>query len=243
MALFAYRQQVQRLLNDVAVARFNPTDLDIYINSARGQLAGEAECVRVYATLPTAAGQRQYPFSSIAFPVGTQGVQGVINVRMMTYSVPGSEGQAMVTPREWEFFNTYVLATMPLVDGSGNPIGGAPEMWAQFGQGANGTLFINRPDIIYTLNLDTVCYPVQLTTDATPEAVPYLWTDAIPYYAAYLALLAVQEDEKAAGMLKLYQGFAARARQIATPSVLPHQYEQAPDPMMQSRLGLVKAVA
>ena len=30
-------------------------------------------------------------------------------------------------------------------------------------------IIVNLPDIDYTLNLDTVCYPVTLTTDATAE--------------------------------------------------------------------------
>jgi hypothetical protein len=229
--LFVYRQQVQRLLNDLVVARFNPGDLDFYINTARGQIAGEAECIRVYGNLAVTAPTQQYPFSAITFPAGTVGVRGVINVRMMTFSLLGATGAVLVTPREWEYFNTFFLS-------QNVPQAGVPSTWSQFGQGVNGTIFINLPDTNYALNLDTVCYPSSLNTDADPEAIPYLWTDAVPYFAAYLALLTAKDGQGADNMMKLYQQFVMRARAFATPSVLSGQYEQAPDPMMSGRLGV-----
>ncbi len=234
--LIAYQQATRLLLNDAGFATFNDFDLATYISSARGQIAGAEECIRIYASLAVTAAAQQYPFSAIALPAGTVGVQGAINVRMETYQVPGTVGNLMVTPREWEYFNTFVLSNAA-------PPAGPPDTWAQFGQGVNGTIFVNLLDANYTLNLDTVCYPVVLTTDATPEAIPYLWTDAVPYYAAYLAMLSAQSVEAAAGMYKMYELFAQRARQYATPSVLPHQYAGGPDPVMASRLGLTAGKA
>jgi hypothetical protein len=46
MALNAYVGATQRLLHDTAGQRYSTTDLTIYINDARSQLAVEAECVR-----------------------------------------------------------------------------------------------------------------------------------------------------------------------------------------------------
>lgn len=231
MALFGYRQQVQRLLADLSVARFAPGDLDSYINTARGQIAGEGECVRVYASLTVNGAAQQYQFSSITLPAGTTGVAGVLNVRMVTYQIPGTAGQVRMTSREWEWFNTFVLSN-PV------PVAGPPTFWCQFGQGALGTIFVNLLDQQYTLALDTVCYPSALRLDSDPEKIPYLFTDAVPYFAAYLALLQAQQADAAAGMFKLYSMFMNRARGAATPSVLPGQYEQAPDPEMANRLGL-----
>jgi hypothetical protein len=67
-----------------------------------------------------------------------------------------------------------------------------------------------------------------------------LWVDAIPYYAAYLAML-TNHEEGADNMLKLYEEYVRRARQFATPSVLSGQYSQAPDMMMASRFGITRA--
>lgn len=227
--LFAYRQQCQRLLHDAGDARFNPADLDSYINTARGQLAGETECIRVYASLALAANTQQYPFSSITFPAGTTGVQGVLNVRMASYAL--GTGAVNVRPRPWEWFNLYYLCH-PV------PQAKAPEVFAQFGQGANGTLWFNLPDLPYTVNLDTVCFPVTLTTDTTPEAIPYLWSDAVPYFAAYLAMLNAQKVDAADAMLKLYSVFVDRARKAATPTVMPRIYQGTEDPFLANRLGI-----
>ena len=225
MALTDYLQTTRRLLNDAGFARFNDFDLREWVGIARGQIAGEGECIRVYGTLAVTAAAQQYPFSAIAFPAGTTGVQAPINVRMITYGVPAATGQAPVTSREWEWFNQYVLAQPA-------PIASRPRVWAQFGQGVNGTIFINLLNGPYTLSVDTVCYPSPLTNNSDPEAIPYLWTDAVPYFAAYLALLTAGNAEAAAGMFKLYQMFVMRARTFATPSVLPGQYAQGPDPEM-----------
>ena len=46
MALNAYIGATQRLLHDTAGQRYSTTDLTTYINTARSQLAVEAECVR-----------------------------------------------------------------------------------------------------------------------------------------------------------------------------------------------------
>jgi hypothetical protein len=154
---------------------------------------------------------------------------------MVTYTIPGTAppGAVLITPREWEFFNTFVLAQPA-------PVAGPPNTWAQHGQGINGTIFVNTPDLPYVLNLDTVCVPSSMSSDSDPEPIPGLWVDAIPYYAAYLAML-TNHEEGADNMLKLYEEYVRRARQFATPSVLSGQYSQAPDMMMASRLGITRA--
>lgn len=238
--LISYLERVRLILADIGFVRYNDYDLISFLNTARGQIAGEAECVRVYGTLAVDQTTQQYPFTQIVFQTGTVGVQGVINVRMVSYIFPGfvANGGYLVTPREWEFFNAFVLAQPVPLDSSGNPIGSAPSVWAQFGQGVNGTLFINQLDQAYTLHCDTVCYPKDLASDSDVEAIPPFWTDAVPYFAAYIALLTAQNMEAADNMLKLYKVFADRARGFATPSVLPHQYEGSPNPLMANQLGI-----
>jgi hypothetical protein len=226
--LNSYLQQTQLLLNDVGEAKYNLADLVTYVNTARGQIAGEAECIRVYATLAVNAPTQEYPFSSITFPAGVQGVQGVLNVRMANYAL--GNGAVLVRPRPWEWFFVYYVCNQQVAK--------APEVFAQFGQGALGTLWINLPDGPYTLSLDTVCFPSPLIDDNTSEALPYLWTDAVPYYAAYFALLTAQNTQAAAEMMKLYGMFVQKARGGATPSVEPFIYQQSPDPFLANRLGI-----
>lgn len=242
--LTSYLAATSSLLQNPAAPNplYSTASLTTFINSARGQLAGESEAIRFMGTLPLVAAQRVYPFTSISLS-GAAGVQGVLNARMLWYQV--GQGQKMIRPRPWEWFGLYELNTAV-------PKSGAPKVWAQYGQGAEaqavpfpvegGSLYISPlPDTVYTCPVDCVCYPIPLVDDTTPEAIPYLWTDAVPYYAAYLALLSAQtgvRTQEAQGMFKLYSEFVQRARRASTPSVLPGIYPQNPSPVRANQLGL-----
>jgi hypothetical protein len=68
--------------------------------------------------------------------------------------------------------------------------------------------------------------------DTTVEAIPELWADAIPYFAAYLALLSAQSAQRqgdANRMFERYTEFVNRARAASTPSILPGNYKQQPN--------------
>lgn len=226
--LDTYLQRTQLLLGDQTFETFNEPDLVTYINIGRGQIAGAAECVRVYVTLAVTAASQQYAFSSITLGSYSTSVQGVLNVRQIAYSV--GDGQKPLYARPFPYFQQFVLGTAV-------PQAGPPKIWSQFGQGALGTLFFNKLDAAYTLSLDAVAYPIDLTDDSTPEALPYQWTDAVPFFAAYYALMAV-DPERSAMMYREYEKFEARARAQTTPAVLPGNAAQSTDPFMPNRLGM-----
>lgn len=153
-------------------------------------------------------------------------------------------GNVWITPRGFEWL-TYYRLNNPV------PQQARPTDWSQFGQGAapapsqqadGGTLYVDPvPDQSYTATCDCVCYPITLVDDTTAEALPYLWTDAVPYFAAYLALLSAQtgaREEMANRMFARYQEFVNRARAFSNPSVLGGQYAQAPSLVRQNQLGL-----
>lgn len=222
MALTAYQNQVTRLLQYPAAptSLYATSDITTWINSARQQLAAEGECIRVACTLSiTHGGGNVYPFSSITIP-GSLGYLEVLNVREIVVS-----GANMLNPWPFEYFNRYFL--------SPPPANGPPTDWTQYGQGVNGTLYINPTPAIaqtYTLNLDTVMLPIVLVDDTTIEAIPYPWTDAVAYYAAYLALLSAQTGARQADaqrMFERYTEFVNRARRFSNPSVLNFQYPQS----------------
>jgi hypothetical protein len=232
--LNTYLGATRRLLQNPAApaSLYSDADLTSYINTARGQLAGDSESVRFMASLPVSAGVRVYPFTAVSL-AGGAGLQGVLHVRNVWYSA--GSGQLYVYARAFEWFSVYEL-------NNAAPQSGPPKMWAQYGQGAQaqtvpnpvggGSIYVGPlPDRPYTLTLDTVCLPVPLVDDTTPEAVPALWTDAVPYFAAYLALLGAQtgtRTEEAMKMLQLYTEFVQRGRKAATPGVLPGIYPQNP---------------
>src|SRR5690349_5170447 len=121
--LTTYQTRTQQLLQNpgAPTSLYSTADITSYINTARGQLAGEVECIRVLGTLPTVVGQPVYDFSAINIGVsGTTGVSGVMNVRQMGYAV--GTGKQWVASRNWEWYFQYHL---------NNPVpsSGPPSVW------------------------------------------------------------------------------------------------------------------
>lgn len=233
MALFAYQQQTQLLIRDIAQKDVNPLDLKTYINQARAWLAGDSQALKVLGTYTITSGsQGPYPFSGITL-TGATGVQGVLNVRQQWY-VAGS-GQLWFRSRPWPWFSVYFM-------NSAAPATGVPKAWSQYGEGENGTVFVGPvPDQDYTVNADCVCVPIPLADDTTIEALPAPWTIAVPYYAAYLALLSSQtgdREQNAEKMLQLYEKFMTGARRQATSEVMPTNFSQVPNPVRDNQLGV-----
>lgn len=234
--LTAYQQATARLLQNPGApnALYATADLTAYINTSRGQLAGESESIRAVGTLALTQGVQVYPFSAVTYASASSvsGIQGPLNIRT-AWRLVGS-GQAWIRPRPWEWFSLYEL-------NNPTPVQGPPTVWAQLGQGAAGTIYVSPvPDQSYTLNVDVPSYPIPLADDSTVEAIPYLWTDAVPFFAAYYALLAAQSTARQADadkMLQRYTLFVQRARSAATPSVLPTIYAQTGNPVSQNQLG------
>lgn len=250
MALTAYQSRVSQLLQNPTSPTINPlystSDITGWINQARVQVAAESECLRTIGTVSTVSSQRPYLFTAVNIGVAaTVGLAGIINIRRINRT--SGTGQVYMTPRPWEYFDQYYM-------NNSAPVNGAPTVWAQYAQGAGwltgqtitsvggGSFYVDPPpDAVYTLNVDAVCYPIVLVNDSTVEAIPPLWSDAVAYFAAYLALMSSQTSARANDaqrMFGLFEQFMQRARQFSNPSVLRHQYEQATDITQVAKLGL-----
>lgn len=245
MALTAYQTATRNLLQNptAPTTLLDNTTLNTCINTARGQIAGEGECIRYQATINTVVGQRAYNFASLNTGTSaTNGIQGAIHIRTIRYGV--ASGYQWIRPRPWEWFDFYNL---------NNPVpsSGPPTTWSQYGQGsatpasgssATGSFYLDPiPDIVYTLTCDCVCFPIALADDTTVEAIPFLWTDAVPFFAAYYALLGFQTGARYADAERLfthYETFMDRARKAANPSQLGYLYQQSTDPTKINQLGL-----
>ncbi len=234
--LASYLAATAKLLQNPAAPTplYSAADLTIYVNTARGQLAGDSEAIRDESTLTLTANTRSYPYSAIVTAAATSIVQGVLNVRTAWVAI-GVGGRIELNPRPFEWFSLYNLNN-PV------PLTGIPLEWSQFKQGVAGSIYVDPlPDVGYTLLLDAVCRPVDLVDDSTPEAIPYPWTDAVPFFAAYYALLSSQNATRQADadrMMARYSEFTSRARRTSNASVLPMTYEQSGDPTESNKLGL-----
>jgi hypothetical protein len=218
--LFQYRQQTQRLMMDTRQVRLNLQDIDVYINAARVQIALAAECLRQPATMTMVVGQQPYPFAGmtlVAAPNPPVGLAGVGNVRVARLVVAGG-GNRRLEMRSWEWFDTYWLSRVA-------PVAGPPQITSRLQPGLTGTLwFAPAPDDVYPISLDTVAYPSPLVFDADPEALPVPWTDAVPFYSAYLCCLSLRDAEGTGLMWNEYQKFETRGTQLTTPTRFPRSY-------------------
>ena len=142
MALNAYLLATQRLLQNppAPTTLYAPADLTAFINTARGQIAGEGACIRRDLTLAVTSASIVYPFSAISLGSDTS-IAGVINVRTAWYQAGG--GRVWMAPRPFEWFSLYEL------NNPGTTPAGVPKTWSQLGQGAGtsatqgGSLYIS----------------------------------------------------------------------------------------------------
>jgi hypothetical protein len=218
--LFHYQQQVLRLMHDTQQVTLNLYDATDYINEARLQIALAAECIRQPATFAMVVGQQPYAFSGMSFiaaPTLPAGLGGVANVRMAFMQLI-TGGLRRIQLRSWEWFNTYYLARSA-------PVPGPPQCSSRLQPGLSGTMwFAPAPDAAYPLQVDAVAYPAPLALESDPEALPSPWTDAVPFFAAYLAFLQNSQPDAAAAMWAEYQKFEHRGTQLTTPTWLPRSY-------------------
>jgi hypothetical protein len=169
--------------------------------------------------LTVTQGQQEiYPFSAV--PLGNfEGVSEIFAVKSVSfifmnyrYSIPVysfSVYQAYV--RIYPQMYLYV-----------------PTVAAQFGQGVNGSLYMYPiPSSIYQMELDCFCLPKDLEQDTDYEAIPKPWCDAIPYFAAHLAFLELQNLNAAKFYLDLYDNMVHRYSAYARPGRAINPYGRA----------------
>lgn len=145
--------------------------------------------------------QEVYPFSGVDLSMNP-GCESIYFVRSVSiiynnyrYSLPVysfSIYQAMI--RQYPFQYQYV-----------------PTFASQFGQGTNGSFYVYPlPSQAYQYELDCQCLPSDLIDDQSTEALPMPWQDAVPWYAAHLAMVELQNWNAAKAFLDLYEKFAQR---------------------------------
>jgi hypothetical protein len=93
-----------------------------------------------------------------------------------------------------------------------------PTFCSQYGQGAGGSFYAYPlPSQTYQWEFDCFCLPSDMALDnSIPEPIPQPWTDAVPYFAAHLCYLELQNwnAAKMYGELfdKMTLGYSSYAR-------------------------------
>lgn len=177
------------------------------------------------STVPT---QEAMQFSTLDTLVArSPGVGTVIGINSIACQWgSGSVYKPMLRWRPWAWFQAncrvYSISAMNF-----------PSYWSQFGQGVNGSFYLFPiPAQVLSLDIDAICLPINLADDTTFDAVPYPWTDAVPFFAAYQCYMNSSRAPDAARMFSnnpqvpgQYQIFMARARKMSDGSSrVPDQY-------------------
>lgn len=159
--------------------------------------------------------QERYLFSDVdltAFP-GVGSVYMILGVSIIyanyRYSLPCysfSEYQAKI--RQYPFQYTYV-----------------PTFCSQHGQGTAGSFYVYPlPSQVYQYELDCFCTPSDLTTPLSEEALPEPWSEAVPYFAAYLAYNGIQNFNAAKYYMEQFDTFVSRYSVYARPGRAVNMY-------------------
>ncbi len=146
-------------------------------------------------------GKEQYPLSEIdvsSFP-GVDSVYLVHSVSVIysnyRYSLPQydfSTYQAQI--RNFPFQYTYV-----------------PTFCSQTGQGSEGSIFMYPlPSQTYQVEYDCFCMPQDLVTNDSQDVIPKPWDDVVPYFAAHLAFLEIQNMNTSNFYFDLYNKMLVR---------------------------------
>ena len=188
-----------------------------------GPGTGAVAAVTLTPFVATVVGQEVYTHASIAaiIQANNPGVGNVIAIQSLAISW-GSWKPMMRWSGSWAALQAYCRAWNI---GQEN----YPSIWSQYAQGESGSFYIYPiPSVIAQMDADCYCSPLDLETDQDPEAVPHPFTEAVPYYAGFLAYLRAQNADAAEQMRQLYKQQINEARAFASPAMVPDFYPQDP---------------
>lgn len=171
-------------------------------------------------SLTTVAGQEVYQFSTAntlaALTSGVSQVLGVVSVACAWGA--NAAMKPILQQKIWSEFQAYFRSY-------NNGMQNYPTVWSQYGQGVNGSIYLwPIPSQASQMDWDCYCTPIALVTDNTAEAIPYPWTDCVPYYAAMLAYRNAQRKDDADRMEKEYNRYMEEARAMSEPPFIPDYY-------------------
>lgn len=181
--------------------------------------------VTIDNSVTTVPGQEVYLFSTIntlAVLGGSYSATGINQViGVLSVACAWGANAAMkpvLQPAIWTELQAYYRSY-------NNGMQNYPTIWSQYGQGVNGSIYVwPLPSQYSQMDWDCYCFPVALIDDTTPEAIPFPWTDCVPYYAAYLAYANAQRAEDSDRMFNDYERFMKRSRSMSETPFVPDYY-------------------
>lgn len=203
-------------IQNAGAGYFQPT---VTITSGAG--TGAKAIANVSGINVTTLQQEVYPFSAVNPMVATSG-SGISSI-MSVNSISLIFATFRYTTIRLSFsrYQAYVRNyTAGYLD--------VPVVFTQFGQGASGSVYLYPlPNQQYQMEWDCMCLPNALAVDTDTEALPYPWTDCVPFLAAYYAFSGKQRFTDADRMWQEFEKFMKRARQVSNPRGTTNFYGRA----------------
>ncbi len=214
----AFASQVGGVVNSVIIedggdGYFQP---QVTITDASGPGTGATATLGLSPINTLNIGQEVYNFSDI-YIANWPGVDAVHAIKSASviyadyrYSLPMyafSVYQSMI--RQYPFQYQYV-----------------PTFCSQFGQGTGGSFYAYPlPSQTYQWEFDCFCLPSDMTIDNSMyEPIPQPWTDAVPYFAAHLAMLELQNFNGAKMYEQLFDKMTLGYSSYARPGRMVNPY-------------------
>jgi hypothetical protein len=186
--------------------------------SFTGGGTGATAIATIAGAWTTQVQQEVYPFSALnsliqaAYP----GFQSIIAVQSV--AVAWGAWKPVLQWIPWSLMQAYLRSLTPNVQNQ-------PIYASKYGQGVNGSIYIYPvPSQILSMEWDCYCIPTPLVDDTTFEPIPYPWTEAVPFMAAYYGYLNDQQPDRALGMLQEYRRSAVEGRAMTQVSEVPDFY-------------------
>lgn len=182
-----------------------------------GNGTGAAATATLTAHFTTTAAQEVYDFSAATtvLQAHEDGIQAVIGVLDVAVSWGGLKPSLYWTP--WSSFQAMARAI--------NQGQNYPSVWSQFRMGESGSVYLFPiPASSYEMQWDCFCTPQALSQTQTVDAIPDNWTDAVFYYACYLAYMNAQRRDDSNAMRQLYDQAIVEAAAFSSPPRTPNYY-------------------
>jgi len=204
--LSGYITETRRLLHDVNANFWTNAELTDYINDGRNHLIQDTGCNRVLQTYTTVYNVETIDFSALP--------EGDDTIDVLTINLYWGNSRVPLCYMAWSNFNAQLRFWQNY---TGRPVG--------FSMYGPKKIYIGpKPDEAYLMELDTVVLKPPLT-DADPvETLPTPFTEAVPFYAAYLAKYQEQSYGEAEILKQEYQKHVMQALNTTFTRRLPTPY-------------------
>lgn len=238
MSLAKHMADTQLLLNDPGGQFFSRETWISCINRSRRRIAAASGCLRTTPPgVMTAPNQEVYSFDAWKSHVQTAlpGADSILYVGSVAVSVGGKwekqpDGTWIIAGGAWKpswrrLVWSDFQARFRIYGRTFYGILSEPGWWTQYGTGPSGSLYLAPiPSMKMPMEIDLICTPKSLETDDDFEGIPFPWFDAVPYWAATLALLQQQRMQDAQIMAQTFNLEMPFCASVVCPYMLQNVY-------------------